>query len=424
MARSFGRLPSGVPFDRSPAVKGLRDSRKTMKNLKFAACLLVALVLASATSPSTVSAQVKSVAAASKQPASNSTDRGPANGTTGTRARVTQVPPDVKAVPQSGKNGGDRNLQAHAKSGSSPSNGLIRTTTSTTMDSGSNLTANRARTVSIPPATVALKPAGNNSSPLPTNSNAGLPTPVIAAPGQIYRVGVRDVLDIQLAGISAKQSTLFTVFDGGLLEYPLAGGPIPVAGMTTAEIAALLRQRIRTLDNPAVVVKVRDYASHPVTVTGFVAAPGVKNLRREAVPLYTMLAEALMLPEAAQATITRQGRAPILVDLKDSTLASTLVLPGDAIKVSGMAAATEFLFVGGEIGSPGQKPYHAGLTLTQAILASGGTTKSAGSKVRVSRQGADGRLRTEEYNLRKIQDGKNPDPVLQKGDRIQVDTAR
>jgi protein involved in polysaccharide export with SLBB domain len=191
--------------------------------------------------------------------------------------------------------------------------------------------------------------------------------------------------------------------------------------MTTAEVGALLRQRIRILDNPPVVVKVRDYASHPVTITGFVAAPGVKNLRREAVPLYTLLAEALMLPEAASATITRQGRAPIQIDLRDSDLASTLVQPGDAIKVLGMPAApSEFFFVGGEISSPGQKPFHVGVTLTQAIMASGGTTKSAGSKVRVSRQSADGRLHTDEYNLRKILDGKVPDPVLQKGDRIQV----
>ena len=140
-------------------------------------------------------------------------------------------------------------------------------------------------------------------------------------------------------------------------------------------------------------------------------------------PLYTLLAESLALPEAARATIPRQGRAPIVVDLKDANLSATLVVPGDAIRVSGVPSGpTEFFFVGGEINSPGQKPYHAGLTLTQAVLASGGTTVNAGAKVRVSRQGGDGKLVTEEYNLRKIQAGKIPDPVLQKGDRIEVTT--
>ena len=146
-------------------------------------------------------------------------------------------------------------------------------------------------------------------------------------------------------------------------------------------------------------------------------------LRREAQPLYALLAEALVLPEAACATITRKGVAPIVVDIKDANLSATLVMPGDTVKVSGTPPApvvTDFYFVGGEINSPGQKPYHSGITLTQGILASGGMKASGGSKVRVSRQASDGRLITEEFNLRKIQTGKYPDPILQKGDRVEV----
>lgn len=231
------------------------------------------------------------------------------------------------------------------------------------------------------------------------------------------------MLDIQLTDNPSRNSTLFTVLDDGVLEYPFAGNPVVVGGLTTSEIAALLRQRIKIFDNPQVKVDVRDYTSHAVSISGFVAAPGTKILRREAMPLYAMLAEALVLPEAARATITREGVAPIVVDLEDANQSATLVVPGDVIKLSGMPPApAEFYFVGGEINSPGQKPFHAGLTLTQAILACGGTKSSAGSRVRVSRQGADGRLTSEEFNLRKIQTGKTPDPVLQKGDRIEVTT--
>lgn len=358
-------------------------------------------------------AQVQSVAAANRQPATKPSagDQSQSGRTNATRARVlgheSKTSPNVAPVETP-------NFRAHAekvsKYSSEPT--LAGVPVASTETAALNATANRARIVSENSArtsvggTAALSKAANTIVP--------------ATASQHYRVGIRDVLDIQLAGQSGKESTLFTIAGGGLLEYPLAGGPIAAAGMTTAEVAALLRQRIKILDNPTVTVKVRDYASHSVTVNGFVAAPGVKNLRREAVPLYTLLAEALMMPEAASATIARQGRAPIFVDLKDSNLAATLVLPGDVIKVSGAAVATEFFFVGGEINAPGQKPFHAGVTLTQAILAAGGTTRTAGSKVRVSRQGADGRLSTEEYSLRKIQDGKNPDPVLQKGDRINV----
>ncbi len=355
-------------------------------------------------------AQVQSVAAANRQPATKTSagDQSQPSRTNATRARVLgqESKTSRNAAPVE-----TPNFQAHAekvsKYSSEPTS--VAAPVASTETAALNATANRARTVSE------KTPVGGMAA-LSKAANTIVP----ATASQHYRVGIRDVLDIQLAGQSGKESTLFTIADGGLLEYPLAGGPIAAAGMTTAEVAALLRQRIKILDNPTVTVRVRDYASHSVTVTGFVAAPGVKNLRREAVPLYTLLAEALMMPEAASATISRQGRALIFVDLKDSKLAATLVLPGDVIKVSGAAVATEFFFVGGEINAPGQKPFHAGVTLTQAILAAGGTTRTAGSKVRVSRQGADGRLSTEEYNLRKIQDGKNPDPVLQKGDRINV----
>jgi protein involved in polysaccharide export with SLBB domain len=193
--------------------------------------------------------------------------------------------------------------------------------------------------------------------------------------------------------------------------------------MTTSEIATTLRKKIKLFEDPAVVVNVRDYASHTVTISGFVAAPGTKTLRREAVPLYALLAESLVLPDAARATITHSGNT-IAIDLKDPTLSAALILPGDVIKVLGPAPGpTEFFFVAGEVKLPGQKPYHSGLTLTQAILAGGGATNGAGERVRVSRQGTDGRLVTEEFNLRKIQDGKLADPLLQKDDRIELAAA-
>ena len=384
-----------------------------MKRTVFPSVL--ALTLAVLTS---ASSQAQTGLAVSKQPAAKTTatDQLQANRTNATRARV--LGQEVK-LPSTDDATGKPVMNAHAKIVSiHPSDKTSGRATSPSLDKPVlNIKPSRSRTVSDSSA----KTTGSSPSGLPINAAPNTNTAASTAPTQVYRIGVRDVLDIQLVGHSGKDSTLFTVVEGGVLEYPLAGGPIAAVGMTTSEVAALLRQRIKILENPNVAVKVRDYASHPVTITGFVAAPGVKNLRREAVPLYTLLAEALIIPEAARATITRQGRNPIVVDLKDSNLASTLVLPGDVIKVSGMPAGpTEFFFIGGEISSPGQKPYHAGVTLTQAILASGGATKVAGSKVRVSRQGSDGRLVTDEYNLRKIQEGKSPDPALQKGDRIHV----
>ena len=267
------------------------------------------------------------------------------------------------------------------------------------------------------------------SSASKTRPRTGAASPSSAATSpnalhQIYRVGIGDVLDVKLPDMPTAKSTLFTVLDGGLLDYPLSSAPVRVAGLTAEEIAEQLRVRIKVLDNPRVVVKVRDYSSHSVIVTGFVLDPGARFLRREAAPLYAVLAEAQPRPEAVRVTITRSGAAVINIELKDQNSMGTLVLPGDMIKVLGPPAEpTAFFYAGGALNSPGQKAFHDGLTLTQAILASGGVTRAAGNKVKVSRQGADGRLTTTEYNLRQIEEGKIPDPVLQRGDRIAISEA-
>lgn len=249
-------------------------------------------------------------------------------------------------------------------------------------------------------------------------TSVGVPSTSLS---QEYRVGVGDVLDVQLVDLPTRKSTLFTVQQGGVLDYPLVGESIAVAGLTPEEVATRLRARIKVLENPKVVVKVRDYASHNVIITGLVADPGAKFLRREALPLYVLLVEAQPRPEAIAATITRGGQQPINVDLTDHKAMSTLVMSGDLIKVVGRPSESAgFFYAGGALNQPGQKAFYAGITLTQAILASGGVTRDAGSKAKIARQGADGRLTTAEYNLRQIQDGKTGDPVLQRGDRITV----
>src|SRR5215218_2730725 len=52
----------------------------------------------------------------------------------------------------------------------------------------------------------------------------------------IYRIGVGDVLDIRLPNSASNRSTLFTVVEDGVIDLPIAGGTIPVAGLTPEEI--------------------------------------------------------------------------------------------------------------------------------------------------------------------------------------------
>jgi protein involved in polysaccharide export with SLBB domain len=143
-------------------------------------------------------------------------------------------------------------------------------------------------------------------------------------------------------------------------------------------------------------------------------------MRREAIPLFAVLAEALPRPEAAVATIVRDGNSQT-IPLNNETSMSTLVLAGDIIRVSvGESAATRFVYVGGDVASRGEKEFRDGMTLTQAILSAGGAVVGKPARVRVARRDAKGFLKSNEYNLELIEAGKSPDPLLEAGDRIEL----
>src|SRR5205085_6736695 len=253
-------------------------------------------------------------------------------------------------------------------------------------------------------------------TPLNTTENASTTAaasattaPAAPAPTSIYRVGVGDVLDIRLVNGTSRDSTLFTILTGGVLDYPLAGDPVSVGGLTTEEVGTRLAAELKRrgiFDRAQFNVTVRDYTSHTVHVSGLVDQPGAKVLRREAVPLYVVLSEALPRADAGRAVIiSRATGTSKTVDLGDPNALNELVTAGDVVNVQ--TRPPEFYYIGGQIGTPGQKDFHGGLTLTQAILASGGLTRDAGNKVKVtvSRQGADGRLIATDYLLKDIESG-------------------
>jgi protein involved in polysaccharide export with SLBB domain len=231
---------------------------------------------------------------------------------------------------------------------------------------------------------------------------------------------VGDVLDIRLSNTAARESTLFTVLTNGTIEYPLLMSPLPVVGMGTDEIAQKLAAQIKVITAPKISVSVRDYASHTIVITGLVDNPGKKVLRRENMPLFAVLAEASPRPEASALTVTHNGKEGAPVSLQNQQELSTIVSAGDVIKVTaGTVPANQFVYVGGDVTSPGEKTFRPGMTLTQ-VLISAGASPSAIKSVKVAKRNRDGLLTTNDYNVRSIQQGKLPDPFLEAGDRIDV----
>jgi protein involved in polysaccharide export with SLBB domain len=237
---------------------------------------------------------------------------------------------------------------------------------------------------------------------------------------EIYRVGIGDVLDIRLLNSADNKSTLFTVVGSGVIDLPIAGGAIHVAGFTPEEIQARIAAELkrRAVDEKAKVsVGVRQYLSHSVTVTGLVINPGTRFLRREMVPLYVVLAESQLRNDGGRIMIMRAGLPGQPHDLSDPATLNLYVQPGDVITV--MSRPQEFYYIGGRINYPGEKIFQPGVTLLQAILAAGGTSRQQ-DKVEISRAGANGRLATTRYSIKQIKSGATEDPKLQPGDRIEI----
>ena len=238
---------------------------------------------------------------------------------------------------------------------------------------------------------------------------------------KIYRVGPADVLDIRVNDNSTTQSTLFSITPAGFLEHPMLAEPLAAAGLTVDEITARLESELKRralIDNPKVVVGVRDYASHTILVSGLVKESGPKVLRREAIPLYVVVADAQPMPEAVRVSVVRNESNEVFeADLGQTKEMNLLVRPGDVITV--LAPVAQFVYVGGEVKSPGEKTYRRGLTLTQAIIAAGGVTPKA-KEARLGRDDGKGFLVMTQFKLKEIESGKIQDPVVKPGDRITI----
>ena len=257
-----------------------------------------------------------------------------------------------------------------------------------------------------------VRPALSDST-----SAAKTATPLLT---EIYRVGAGDVLDVRLINSPNNKSTLFTVMPGGAIDFPVLGGAIMVAGMTTEEIQVRIATELKRRaveEKPQVSVGVRQYMSHSVMVNGLVVNPGTRYLRREAVPLYVVLAESQLRNDAGRVVLMRGGSTGEPRELSDPQTLNLIVQSGDVITVS--HKPQEFYYIGGRINYPGQKTFQPGITLLQAILAAGGVPLKE-NRVEISRAGADGKLTTVRYRIKDIKGGTVEDPKLQPGDRIEI----
>jgi polysaccharide export outer membrane protein len=244
-------------------------------------------------------------------------------------------------------------------------------------------------------------------------------------PGDDFRLGTGDLIAVRVFQEPDYQATVRVDLDGNVL-LPFIGS-VNVKGLTVRAAQVLIADRLRTgqfYKDPEVTIQVVDTVNGSVIVTGevhsVVPVASGRSLRE-------VLLIAGGLPATASHTvkIVRPGLAdPIVVnlgtDLASSTAANIPVLPHDIIQIT----RASVVYVLGAFARQGSVPLDQAspLTLLQLASLSGGINfEGRYQDLRLIRTvGTDRKL--VEVDIKKVREGKAPDPVLQANDIVFLPT--
>ena len=175
--------------------------------------------------------------------------------------------------------------------------------------------------------------AGKSPNSITSSTGKGLDTIRTASdPTAIYRIGIDDVLAVQITNV-ASPPKFVKVKPDGTIDFPLAGEGLFVAGKTPREAASLIAGAIKLVKDPRVTLRVREYASHSITVCGLVDQPGEQQIQRDAVPFFVVRAGTNIDARARIVRIVRSSSTKTEeYVLTDTKLGSVLIYPGDSVE--------------------------------------------------------------------------------------------
>lgn len=317
------------------------------------------------------------------------------------------------------------------------------------------------------------EPAHATSDPLTSN--------IIVAPGEDYRIGPSDVLEVMVDD-APEFSRRFRVSSDGAIALPFVGR-ITAQSKTPEELARLIADKLRGdyLNNPMVSVTVLQINSRTYFIQGSVRRPGLYQVEGQPSLLKLItIAGGLSENYGSTAFVIRelkagaggQGpgaglenqhatQAPNAASADDITVKETPREAGTATPASADAPAkanyemlkvnvngllrgnfeqdiqiapgdivhippTDVFFVAGEVNAPGSFPLKDGTTLRQAIsLAQGATFQAAGSRTIIFREDpATGKRQEIAVDLPAVMSGKKSDVAVLANDIIIIPNSR
>jgi polysaccharide biosynthesis/export protein len=225
-------------------------------------------------------------------------------------------------------------------------------------------------------------------------------SPPAAANAQ-YRLAAGDVIRISV--YQSADLTLETrLTEAGTISYPLLGS-VALAGLTVSEAEKRIADGLRTgnfVKQPQVSVAVQQVRGNQVSVLGQVGRPGRYPLETGNVQLTDMIATAGgVVPGGADQVVvvgTRNGQ-PYRAEIDLPSVfgagrrANDLTLQnGDVVWVE----RAPMIYMYGEVQKPGSLRLERGMTVMQALAASGGLTQRGTERgLRVHRRDAEGKVR-------------------------------
>ncbi len=232
-----------------------------------------------------------------------------------------------------------------------------------------------------------------------------------------YLIGPGDKLLITIEGIERSTKKVVVGADGSV-DYPLAGSPILAAGKTSSEVESEISGKVKIVSQPKVSVRVAEFVSHTVEVSGAVERPGTKYLQREAIPFFVLRAESIPFA-GVNSVVIRRGVTGITEKflLTGPAIESQLIFPGDSIEFLGPDLADRTAKVTGSVRHPGAILINARMTLTQLIEAAGGLS---GQPTRATIKRSSDGAKSITVEIKAVSKSKAADPEVLPGDLIEI----
>lgn len=243
-----------------------------------------------------------------------------------------------------------------------------------------------------------------------------------------YRIGPKDLLEIKVRE-DVKMNAEVRVTEQGKINLAIIN-EVYVEGLTATDLEKKLAELYSPfIRDPHVSVVIKERQSKQVSLLGAVTKPGFVPLIGRMTLLEAITTAGGLTKEAAREIViirtfpdgtTNNLKIPIDdLMIKGDPKYNLPLEPGDSVIVQ--IDRTVQIYIYGQVKMPGALNVLQSRipTLTQAIAqAQGFTERAAKRKVVVTRKGADGKEKTFEINVARIQSNKDPDFQLKEGDTV------